>query len=179
MPKSFEELDAHITKYIQGNFNEFDVLKDAIKKLEPGDVYVEMGVDEGKSFRVAHEYAKEGVFKIGIDIHDVVPHEKSIGRAPFMEQEGIVGIGKTGFYVHGDGDIFAKVFDRPFVDLLLLDPHHDYESIKSATLAWEPLMKKGSTIIFHDYDHPDTKRWLDEHYKEKEIFYGKVVVVRK
>ena len=83
--KTFEELDAWITKHIQGNFNEFEVLKPEVEKLEPGDIYLEVGVDEGKSFRVAHEYAKLGVFKIGIDIHD---HDGvpgiTIGRAKFM-----------------------------------------------------------------------------------------------
>lgn len=181
---TFEELDTHITEYIQGNFNEFEVLKPEVEKLEPGDIYIEVGVDEGKSFRVAHEYAKEGVFKIGIDIHDVVPHEKSIGRAPFMEQEGIVGIGKTGFYIHGDGDEFAKAlrpFIKPFIRLLLLDPHHDYESIKNNTLNFEPFVLPGGVIIFHDYDHPDTKRWLDEHYGDnKEILHnGKIVKIKK
>lgn len=180
----FNELDAWITKHIQGNFNEFEVMKPEIEKLEPGDIYLEVGTDEGKSFRVVHEYAKEGVFKFAIDIHDVVPHAKSVGRAPFMEQEGIVGIGKTGFYIHGDADQVAyalKPFLKPFIKLLLLDPHHDYESIKENTLNWEPLVLPGGVMLFHDYDHPETKRWLDEHYGDnKELLHGgKIVKVTK
>lgn len=180
----FNELDTHITKYIQGNFNEFDVLQPEVVKLKPGDIYVEVGVNEGKSLRATHEWAKEGVFKIGIDVYDVVPHSKSIGRAPFMEQEGMIGIGKTGFYIHGDADQVAKAlkpFIKPFIKLLLLDPHHDYESIKENTLNWEPFVLPGGVILFHDYDHPDTKRWLDEHYGDnKEILHGgKIIKVQK
>src|SRR3990167_4816507 len=139
-------------------------LKEEIEKLKPGNIYVEVGVDEGRSARTAHEYAHPDVFKLYIDIHDVDPHPVSIGRGKWMEQEGMVGIGKKGFFVHGDGDEFAKFFVKPFVNLMFLDPHHDYESIKSCTLAWEPLVKKDGVMLFHDYDHPDTKRWLDEHY---------------
>ncbi len=176
---NFDELDAHITKHIQGNWNQFEVMKEYVEKLEPGDIYLEIGTDEGKSFRLVHEYAKEGVLKIAIDIHDVVPHEKSIGRAPFMEQEGIVGINRTGFYIHGDADQFSKVWNKP-INLLMIDGHHDYESVKNNTLLWEGFVPKGGTILFHDYDHEDTKRWLDEHYgNNKELREGKVIVVHK
>lgn len=177
---NFEELDAHITKHIQGNFNQFDTLKTEVEKLKPGEIYLEIGVDEGKSFRVIHEYAQEGVIKIGIDIHDHsgVPGI-TIGRAQFMEQEGIVGINRTGFYVHGDADEFSKVWVKP-IQLLMIDGHHDYDSVKKNTLLWEGFVPSGGTIIFHDYDHSETKRWLDEHYGDnKELHEGKVIVVRK
>ena len=168
------KLHIHILQSIQGVFSELDmaVLKEEIEKLKPDDVYVEIGVDEGRSARVAHEYAKKGVYKIYIDIHNVDPHEKSIGRGKWMEQEGMVGIGKKGFFVHGDADVFADILEQP-VDLLFIDGHHNYESIKENTLAWEGNVSLGGTILFHDYDHPEVKRWLDEHYKnDKEIIAG-------
>ncbi len=179
--QTVEELLKHINQYIQGGFwpNDAKVLKEEIEKLKPGDVYVEIGVDEGKSARVAHEYAPEGVYKIFIDIHNVDPHSVSIGRGKWMEQEGMVGLGKTGVFIHGDANIVAKWFNHP-VNLIFIDGHHDYDSVKSDTLMWEPFMKKGSVMLFHDYDHPDTKRWLDEHYgDDKEVCHGKVVRVRK
>lgn len=177
MGREIQELGKHISNYIQGVFSTADavVLKEEIEKLKPGDVYVEIGVDEGRSARIAHEYAHPEVFKIWIDIHDVVPHEVSIGRAKWMEQEKMVGIGRKGFYVHGDADEFAKLFLFK-IDLLFIDGHHDYESVKENTLKWEPYAK---TTLFHDYDHPDVKRWLDEHYGDnKEVLHGKIVRVR-
>lgn len=164
------ELHQHILKSIQGVFGESDmeVMKREIEKLKPGQVYLEMGVDEGRSFTTAHHYAKPGVFIVGVDIHDVPPHELSVGRGPWAEAEGMIGIGKYGFFVHGDGDLLAEIWTKP-IHLLFLDPHHDYESIKSATLAWEPKMAKGGVILFHDYDHAETKRWLDEHYGDNKI----------
>ncbi len=184
MAKSISELNQYISQHIQGVFSESDmaVLKEEIEKLKPGDVYVEIGVDEGRSARVAHEYAHPDVYKLYIDIHDVDSHQVSLGRGPWMEQEGMVGIGKKGFFVHGDADLFPGWFyctAKMFVDLIFLDPHHDYESIKSATLAWEPFMKRGSTMLFHDYDHNETKQWLDEHYgKSLEIFHNKIAKVQ-
>lgn len=174
-----EELDKYITSRIQGVFSVDDikVLKEEIERLEEGQVYVEVGVDEGRSARVVHEYAKEGVYKLFIDIHDPTP------RGPFMEEEGMVGLGKQGFYIHGDADEFGILIQpliRPFVNLLFLDPHHDYDSIKRNTLIWESFVEKDGVILFHDYDHPETKRWLDEHYGDKkEVINGKIVRVRK
>ena len=173
------ELHLYILKHIQGVFGESDmrIMKKHIEKLEPGEVYLEVGVDEGRSFTTAHHYAKEGVFVVGVDIHDVPPHAVSEGRGPFAESEGMIGIGKHGFFVHGDGDIFAKLWTKP-ISLMFLDPHHDYESIKSCTLAWEPKMKKGGVILFHDYDHDETKKWLDEHYGDnKELLNNKIIKV--
>jgi len=164
---NFQELHDHIARNIQGvfGFGEMEVLKEEIGKLKPGELYVEVGVDEGRSARVAHEYADPDVYKFYIDIHNVDPHEVSIGRGRWMEQEGMVGIGKKGFFIHGDGDLFA-VFLTP-VSLCFLDPHHDYESIKSCTLAMEFRMIEGGVMLFHDTDHPDTFKFLNDHFGDK------------
>ena len=175
------ELDAHIAKYIQGGFGPADmaIMKEECEKLKPGDVYVEIGVDEGRSARVAHEYCHPDVYKIFIDIHDPT-HTPNLNRAEFMEQEGIVGLGKTGFYIHGDADVLSEFIILNKVKLLFIDGHHNYDSVKQNTLKWEPFMKTGSVMLFHDYDHPETKRFLDEHYgNKKEVLHGKIVRVRK
>lgn len=174
--KTPAELNQHILKYIQGVFSETDmeVLKEEIQKLKPDQVYVEIGVNEGRSARVAHEYAHPDVYKFWIDIIDVPPHSASIGRGPWMEQEGMVGINKKGFYIHGDADKFP--WDIP-IHLLFIDGHHDYESVKNNTLKYENFVH--GVILFHDYDHPETKRWLDEHYGDnKEVLHGKIVRVK-
>ena len=179
--KTIEELDKHIASFIQGGFGQADmaVMKEECEKLKPGDVYVEIGVDEGRSARVAHEYCPEGVYKLFIDIHDHGPVEGvTISRAAFMEQEGMVGLGKRGFYIHGDADEFAVKFN-PSVNLLFIDGHHDYDSVRKNTLLWESRVRRG-TILFHDYDHLETKRWLDEHYGyNKEVLHNKIVRVKK
>lgn len=181
--KTIEELSNHIAQNIQGMFGPADmaVLKEEIEKLEPGQVYLEIGVDEGRSMAVAHYYAKPGVFIIGIDFHDVYPHPLSAGRGVFAEQEGVIGSQKYGFFIHGDADIFAKVWNKP-IDLIFIDGGHDYEEVKRNTLNWEPFMAKASTMLFHDIDYmaPGVKGWLNEHYgSEWEALHGKIGRVRK
>ena len=188
--KTINELDKHIASFIQGGFGQADmaVMKEECEKLKPGDVYVEIGVDEGRSARVAHEYAKEGVYKLWIDIHDPDAHSASIGRRKWMEQEGMVGLGKKGFYIHGDADELIGLIENRggignnegFVALLFIDGHHDYESVRRNTFLWEPHVMHGGVILFHDYDHLETKRWLDEYYGDnKEVLHNKIVRVRK
>ena len=92
-----------------------------------------------------------------------------------MQQEEIVGIGKTGFYIHGDADEFSKIFPQK-IDLIFIDGHHDYDSVKKNFDNWWFRLKKGGVALFHDYDHVDTKRFLDETFGDrKEVFHGKVV----
>ena len=177
-----DDLLDYTNKYIQGGFwgNDARILKEEIEKLKPGDVYVEIGVDEGKSARVAHEYAPEGVYLVFIDIHNVDSHSASIGRGKWMEQEGMVGIGKRGAFIHADANTVAKWFDRE-VALIFIDGHHDYDSVKADTLSWEPKMKKGAIMLYHDTDYPEgVLRWLNEHYGEDnwENCHGKVGRVR-
>ncbi len=177
-----DELDRHISKHIQGVFGkgEMEVMKAEIEKLQPRDIYVEIGVDEGRSARVAHEYAHPEVYKLFIDIHDPQEHSVSMGRAKFMEQEDMVGLGKRGFHIHGDADEFAALMFGESVSLLYIDGHHDYESVKNNTLRWERYVKIGGAILFHDYDHPETRAWLDEHYgNNKKVFYDKIVLVKR
>ena len=177
------DLDAHIAKYIQGGFGQADMatMKEECEKLKEGDVHLQIGIDEGRSLRVAHEYSPEGVYILGIDIHDPT-HTPGLNRSEFMEQEGMVGIDKRCFYVHGDADEFINVFFSKikFISLLFIDGHHDYDSVKENTLNWEGMVKEGGVILFHDYDHPETKRWLDEHYGDnKEVLHNKIVRVIK
>ena len=97
-----DELRVHINSQIQAGISGLDmeVIKQEVEKLEPGQVYVEIGVDEGSSMRTAWEYAETGVFIIGIDIHDTQPTPThTIGRGPFMEQEGMIGINRKGFFI--------------------------------------------------------------------------------
>lgn len=177
------QLSEHINQSIQGMFGPADmkVLKTEIEKLKPGSIYLEIGVDEGRSMAVASHYAKEGVFIIGIDLHDVPPvPPHTIGRGPFAEQEGIIGANKKGFFIHGDADEFAELWNKG-IDLLFIDGGHDYEEVKKNTLKWEDKVTSGGVILFHDIDYPSpgVREWLDDHYTEWEDLHGKIGKVIK
>ncbi len=173
---NIQELDQHIKDHIQGVFGgyEMDLFKKEVSKLKPGQIYLEIGVDEGRSMAVAHHYAKEGVYIIGIDFHDVPPYNKiSVGRGPFAEQEGIIGHKKKGFFIHGDADVFSELWETD-IDLLFIDGGHSYEEVKENTLNWERFVPPGGTILFHDTDSPGVMDWLNEHYSNWENIGGKI-----
>ena len=172
-----EQLDQYIKDHIQGVFGEYEVFKEEVSKLKPGQIYLEIGVDEGKSMTVAHHYAKKGVYIIGIDFHDVPPHKVSIGRGPFAESQGIIGHKKPGFFVHGDADVFSELWDVD-IDLLFIDGGHSYEEVKENTLNWERFVPPGGTILFHDTDSPGVMDWLNEHYSNWENIGDKIGRVR-
>jgi len=182
------EIEHHADSMIQGVFDQENIrlLKEELDKLEAGQVYVEIGVDEGKSFYVAHRLAKPGVIRIGIDINDpgfayVDGKQVSMGRRDFMIHEQMVGLGKEGFFVHGDADIFAKIFKQPFVDLIFIDGYHNYDAVRKDVDMWLPLMKPDSTMLFHDYIDPNSdgvKPVVDETFGDKAEIIGEMARVR-
>jgi hypothetical protein len=185
---TLEEIEHYADSKIQGVFDQENIrlLKEELGKLEAGQIYVEIGVDEGKSFYVASKLAKPGVLRIGIDINDpgeaFVKGEKvSIGRRDFFKQEGLVGLGKDAFFVHGDADIFAKVFKQPFVDLIFIDGYHNYASVRKDVDMWLPLMKLHAVMLFHDYIDPNSdgvKPVVDETFGDKVEVIGEMARIK-
>ena len=185
---SLQEIEDYADTKIQGVFDVDNIrlLKEEIEKLEAGQIYVEIGVDEGKSFYVAHKLAKPGVIRIGIDINDpgeafVNGERVSIGRREFMRSEGIVGLEREGLYVHGDANVFAKIFKEPFVDLIFIDGFHNYSSVRKNVDAWLPLMKPHAVMLFHDYLDPNSdgvKPVVDETFGDKAEIIGEMARVK-
>ena len=129
---NFEDLDK---KARLGAFSTLDmeVLVPEVEKLEPGDVYLEVGVDKGKSLSVARMVAKEGVHVWGVDIQ-VSP-----------------GIAGTGF-LQGDSVEMSKKWALGKISVLFIDGDHSYQGCKRDIEAWYPHMKEGGVIMFHDAD---------------------------
>lgn len=185
---NLEEIEHYADAKIQGVFDQENIrlLKEELDKLEAGQVYVEIGVDEGKSFYVAHRLAKPGIIRIGIDINDpgeAFVHEQkvSIGRRDFFKQEEMVGEGKYGFFVHGDSNTFAEIFKQPFVDLIFIDGFHNYTSVRKNVDMWLPLMKPHGVMLFHDYIDPNSdgvKPVVDETFGDKAEIIGEMARVR-
>ena len=178
-----EEWNEWICARIQGSFwiNDMRIIKEEIEKLTSGQIYLEVGVDEGKSLSTAAYYAPEGVYTVGVDYIDPparAPYMK-IRLGHFPKGESLISLGSKTFYMQADANELAKIWNTP-LDLLFIDGDHSYEGVKNDTLSWEPKVKEGGTILFHDYDSLPVKEWLDEHYgKNKEVLHGKIVRVRK
>src|SRR4030043_1537277 len=183
--KTVKELDEYMTPFITASFSltDMQVLKDEVEKLRPGQVYLEIGVAQGKSLTTAWYFSKPGVFTIGIDYFD--PHL----RAEFMNMtvgdfpngHHIIGEGSDCVFIHADVRTVAEFWNIP-LNLLFIDGGHNYEDVRADTLEYTPHVVKGGTILLHDYDGcnaPGVPKWIDEYYPGAEILHGKIARVHK
>jgi predicted O-methyltransferase YrrM len=123
-----------------GNFNLYDVeiLVEEIKKLQKGDVYLEIGVDRGYSFACAWYDRPEGVEAYGVDINDT-PERRQMFETNNMKE----------FY-HEPSQELAKRWDKK-IDVLLIDGDHSFEGVMADLESWLPHMKEGGVILMHDH----------------------------
>lgn len=128
---NYEELDLKANK---GAFSTLDmeVHVPEVAKLEPGQVYLEVGVDKGKSLSVARMVAKEGVAVWGVDLQD----DPRVPRTNFIQ---------------GNSQEVAKNWGKK-IDVLFIDGDHSYKGCKADIDAWYPHMAKGGVMLFHDCD---------------------------
>lgn len=150
MGVDYEELDL---KARLGAFSTFDmeVLVPEVEKLEPGQVYLEVGVDKGKSLSVARMVAKEGVTICGVDLQY---NPKVLGTAFFK----------------GDSSEVAKHWARK-INVLFIDGDHSYEGCRADIDAWFPHMAEGGVMLFHDADatSPGVVEAMEEFSKENNL----------
>jgi len=139
-----------------GAFSTFDssIQVPEVERLEPGQVYLEVGVDRGKSLSIAKMVAKEGVEVHGVDLR------------PDPEVPG------TFFHLF---DSTKFKLDKK-VDVIFIDGDHTYEGCKADIDNWYPQMAEGGVMLFHDCDETSpgvvqaVKEFVDEH-KFKDVFY--------
>ena len=150
---NFEELDL---KANPGAFSTFDsqVLMPEIEKLEAGQVYLEVGVDRGKSLSIAKMVAKDGVHIVGVDLRD---------------DPEVLG---TEFF---QADSTKFQYDKK-VNVIFIDGDHSYEGCKADIDNWYPQMAKGGVMCFHDCDEtsPGVVRAVKEFVEVnnfKDVYY--------
>src|SRR3990167_4054505 len=125
-----------------------------IKKLKSGQVYLEVGVDKGKSLSVARMVAKKDVEVIGVDLR------------PDPKVKGAI-------FIQGDS---TKEAILSKVNVLFIDGDHTYEGCKADIDNWYPQMANGGVMLFHDCDDtsPGVVQAVAEFVKEhkfKDVFY--------
>ena len=129
--KRLEELDVIAP---QGAFSTFDaeVLVPWIEKIPDDGVYLEVGVDKGKSLYIARAVSQESVRVYGVDLR------------PDPNVDGTI------FY-QGDSVEIAQDFKNK-IDVLFIDGDHSYAGCKRDIEVWYPHMKEGGVMLFHDGD---------------------------
>lgn len=140
-----------------GAFSRYDmqVLVPELLKLRPGDVYLEVGVDRGRSLSVAAEITDPKVMLVGIDIN----YPKDLAR--FLSHNARVN------FMQGDSVKIAKEWNKDIkINLLFIDGDHSYEGCKRDIEAWVPHMVEHGTILFHDCDEtsPGVVQAVFEYY---------------
>jgi hypothetical protein len=116
------DLEALDQKANPGAFSTFDmeILVPEVEKLEAGQIYLEIGVDKGKSLSVARMVAKDHVQIYGVDLR----------KDP--EVEGTL-------FFQGNSQDIAKNYTWT-VDVLFIDGDHSYEGCKADIDSWYPHM---------------------------------------
>lgn len=155
---SLEQLEELDLKANPGAFSTFDmaVCVPEIEKLEPGQLYLEVGVDKGKSLSVARMVANKNVIICGVDLR----------KDPEVEN--------TIFY-RGDSKQVAEGFSSK-ISVLFIDGDHSYEGCKADIDAWYPHMTEGGVMLLHDCDEssPGVVRAVEEFVKKhkiKDVYY--------
>lgn len=126
------DLDALDLKANPGAFSTFDsaIVVPEVEKLEPGQVYLEVGVDRGKSLSIAKMVAKDGVEIHGVDLRD----------GPEIPDTVFHNVDSTTFQLGKE------------VNVIFIDGDHSYEGCKADIDNWYPQMAKGGVMCFHDCD---------------------------
>lgn len=138
------ELDVLDPLLPNGQFSTFDqeCMYPALIKSTKDDVYLEIGVDRGKSLAFARKYFKGDVF--GIDLAD----------------EGGSDV-KGANFIHSDvNDVIWTLS----IKVLFIDGEHRYEQIKREWEKFSGHVVKGGWIFFHDADStsPEVEKFCKE-----------------
>lgn len=135
---NLEELEK---KLPNGAFSTYDleVLVPEVQKLKAGDIFVEIGVDKGKSITAVRLVADKDVIVWGCD------------RKPKPEDliEGIHYFEGYSFEFSCD---WKQVAHTGKISLIHIDGDHCYEGCKGDIEVWLPHMKKDGVMVFHDCD---------------------------
>jgi len=173
-------MEAYISSKIHGAFSSMDmvVLTDYVKKLKRGEIYLEVGVDYGKSAATAVFQAPEGVKFYFIDIVDREvrsDYPDLLSRKKFFETEGFNTVGN---FIQADANYIAKIWSlhprgaTEELSLIFIDGDHTYEGCKANIESWVPFLKSGGDMLFHDYDisSPGVIQAVDELVKNSDQF---------
>ena len=117
----------------QFTLGDIKIMAREMEKLQPGDTYVEIGVQGGRSLWIAKQLAKEGVNIIGIDIDPHTPSDPNV------------------IFIQGNSREVYKTWDKGEIKLLFIDGDHSYEGVKADVENWYPLVSSPGTILFHDF----------------------------
>lgn len=165
--RPYHELSEWFTGKIMGAFSAFDMqaLDTGCKRLKKGSVYVEVGTQNGRSAYCADQFLPSGVKCFAVDITDAATGPDTMSRKDFFDKY----LPKWKF-IHKPSHEAAKGWGWTVIDMLFIDADHSYEAVKLDVESWEPMLKSGGYIYFHDADatSPGVEKLVRELGKSKD-----------
>ena len=143
---TFEEELLEIEKQAQpGAFSTFDmeVFVPEVRKLNAGEIYLEVGCDKGRSLSIARLVIKPDINMYGVDVAKSPELEGYLKDHPEIE------------FFWMKSTTAAQVWKErrmPQIYLLFIDGDHSYQAVRADLEAWEPHLAINATILFHDAD---------------------------
>lgn len=146
--RNYLTLEAWFVGKIQGAFSAFDMqaLDTGCQRLKKGDVYVEVGTQNGRSAYVANCFLPKGVDCTAVDIVDASAGPDTMSRKDFFDTYL-----PNWKFIHMSSEKASKTWNKP-IDMLFIDADHSYEMVKLDVDSWSPFVKSGGYIFFHDAD---------------------------
>lgn len=165
MPSEFDSFDLEVSKFAGGAFSSYDMelFVPEVKKIPKGGLYVEIGVDRGKSLCTAF-LSNEEIDLVGIDIVD---HPERQKWSDLLDKSRRIT------FIHGDSLTVVCYFSYE-IDLLFVDGDHSYDQVSREIEAWGKLIKPGGVILFHDCDvsSPGVLKAVTEKFGKKVEFHN-------
>lgn len=141
MKPDFDKLEYELPTGWLSSFD-MECLYKGLKDSKRDDVYLELGVERGRSLGLARRFFKGDVF--GIDIVD--------------NREEILP--KTNYILKNSLEV---EWTLP-VKMLFIDSDHRYEHVKAEWNKYSPFIVKGGWVFFHDCD--ETSEGVVKVFKE-------------
>lgn len=163
-----EEIDK---KANPGAFSTFDmeVMVPELQKLKKGEIYLEVGVDRGRTLSIAKLVAKKGVKIFGVDIN------KPPELISFLEKNPDIQ------FIQGESVFIAKQFNAGKIKLLFIDADHSYTGCFGDINWWSQNLEKGATILFHDCDEssPGVLQAVSEYVNQGKKYVNKFELFKR
>lgn len=165
-------------KNIDGWCDFFNIYEEQVNKAKDGDLFVELGVFQGRSAAFMGECIRKSGKKIKFyAIDDFESYKNNPSESQHFQgdlyEKCLENLNKCGVRNHvgvikGKSADISKKFDDKSIDFLFLDAGHKYEDVINDLKNWYPKLKNNGLISGHDAaDYaPGVLRALNE-------FFGK------